>query len=841
MSRYFPRFSLFKFHNSFRLRAKSLTPPPSLFFYGRNEYLLNLVQLIKVANDRAAASRIIINGPGGIGKTSLATALLHHPDVNVLFSEQQYFVSCETAITEALLLEAIASSLGIQAGSNDLLGVVVGFFKKVSSPLLLVLDNFETCWFSEQRREIHQVLKQLVNLGHLTLLLTMRGNHEPPEIRWERLPELPVLSLPDARKLLADIAEKDFPFDTRVDELLQALDCLPLAVALLAQLVRQGESIETLHRRWTFQKTELLTISPGNADRLFSLDASIKLSLDSAPMETDPNAKRLLRVLSYLPNGVPSGSLERLGFLSVKKAYQALYTLRTVSLAYQDSNGTLRSLSPIRHHVDYYDPLKDQDLKTVHEYYLSLAETAEKAVNNEIDLVQATRDMRPEQRNLITVLLHLASEPQVDGRTSEAILQASKFLYLNAAPTTDLLLRLLANENFKPSNHFQAECLYMIGMVYHISARNWLALTYLKDALAIFTTLDTQRRVASCKSTIADLLRSRGKLVEAAMMFEQAKNIYEDFGPNREADDGIAFCLWGLANIAEFRGEIETAQAMLKQALDILLKEEYSLRAFCRMNLTDLDVQRGRYQETIESLREILEDCRKTEDLHDIGNCLYRLSSALVQSGEYGQAKIYAEEGRNIGDVQGLIEVSANCTRVLGHVYVHEKDYAKAEKLYLEALSMLDPQDHRIWTIRTKFAYAVLMQTKGEFQKAEDEFTAALSDSREIGYLRGVGETLLALAGLYKRDATRTNEAVVHAQEALSIFQRLENTSEVERCQTLLASLSFPAPETHLQLSFLLSVSERAYLYHVAVTIPALITWQIIAVRLRGFNSSGTS
>src|ERR1700754_898690 len=183
----------------------STAPPPPLYFYGRDEYILTLIQLIERGHYRAVASHIIIHGPGGIGKTSIATTLLHHSDVKALFHEHIHFASCEAANSESVLIEVLASSLNLSPGLKDALTGIIQSIREASRPILLILDNFETCWFSDRRYEIHQVLKHLATLNNLTLLVTMRGNEEPPDIRWERLPELGVLSIDDARKLFIDI------------------------------------------------------------------------------------------------------------------------------------------------------------------------------------------------------------------------------------------------------------------------------------------------------------------------------------------------------------------------------------------------------------------------------------------------------------------------------------------------------------------------------------------------------------------------------------------------------------------------------------------------------------
>jgi predicted ATPase len=229
------------------------SPAPSSFFYGKAEFVSNLIHQIKLGQERGIGSRSIIHGAGGIGKTSVAIAVLHHPEIKALYAEHIYFTSCEAAVSESLLLKAIASSFNLKHAKNIMNSVLL-FIREASSPVFLILDNFETCWFSDHRYEIHQVLKQLAALRNLTLLLTMRGGVHPSEIKWERVPELNVLALSDAQKLFVDIAGLDLPLDPLGDELLQALDCLPLAVTLLAQLVRQGESIKALHRRWMVQK-----------------------------------------------------------------------------------------------------------------------------------------------------------------------------------------------------------------------------------------------------------------------------------------------------------------------------------------------------------------------------------------------------------------------------------------------------------------------------------------------------------------------------------------------------------------------------------------------------------
>ncbi|KAJ7155780.1 hypothetical protein C8R46DRAFT_1196518 [Mycena filopes] len=90
------------------------------------------------------APRIAILGGGGMGKTSLARAALHHGETCSKF-QARFFVSAEAATTAIELAALIGLHLGLNPGSN-LIRPVVRYFAQQTSPCLLVLDNLETPW-----------------------------------------------------------------------------------------------------------------------------------------------------------------------------------------------------------------------------------------------------------------------------------------------------------------------------------------------------------------------------------------------------------------------------------------------------------------------------------------------------------------------------------------------------------------------------------------------------------------------------------------------------------------------------------------------------------------------
>ncbi|KAJ7446963.1 hypothetical protein FB451DRAFT_1536677 [Mycena latifolia] len=179
----------------------------------------------------------------------------------------------------------------------------------------------------------------------------MRGAERPAKVQWTH-PFLAPL------KPLSDIAARDTFFaiaedvhDSRdVDEVLSLTDNMPLAVDLMAHAVDLEGSCSAVLARWKSEKTSLL--SAGN-DRKSDLDTSITISLASSRMST--GAKDLLSLLSMLPDGLSDVELVQ-SKLSIQDLMTCKTTLLATSLAYTDDKRRLKSLVPIREHMQCFYP-----------------------------------------------------------------------------------------------------------------------------------------------------------------------------------------------------------------------------------------------------------------------------------------------------------------------------------------------------------------------------------------------------------------------------------------------------------------------------------------------------
>ncbi|KAJ7277496.1 P-loop containing nucleoside triphosphate hydrolase protein, partial [Mycena rebaudengoi] len=318
-------------------------PPSPQIFHGREVELQHVVNIL--VQDSA---HIAILGAGGMGKTSLATAALHSPQVKAKYSHQ-YFVPCQSSPTCTELAATIADHIGLEKGSN--LPKRVAHYFAHAPPSLLILDNLETTWEPlSSRSEVEEFLSLLTDAPHSGLMITLRGAERPRKVKWTKpfLTPLKPLSNVAAWQTFIDVADEGHDDDS-IQELLELTGNLPLAVSLIAS-VASSEGCAQALSRWESKSTRMLS---DGYDQRSSLDISIMLSYTSSRMT--PGAQELLSILSLLPDGLTDADLVQ-AKLSIPDILACKTTLIQTALAFVGQDQYLKVLVPIREHILQFHP-----------------------------------------------------------------------------------------------------------------------------------------------------------------------------------------------------------------------------------------------------------------------------------------------------------------------------------------------------------------------------------------------------------------------------------------------------------------------------------------------------
>ncbi|KZV82628.1 hypothetical protein EXIGLDRAFT_702367 [Exidia glandulosa HHB12029] len=209
--------------------AQHLEPPPA-YYFGR---IAETESAVTTLDSDLSAYVAILGGPG-MGKTSLARAILHHPTLTTRFGPKRYVVACDAADSRMTLLSLLSSAFGIPTSSGS--AAKRALKSVLHGPSLLVLDNFESAWESpEQRQETESVLGFLAGIHGLSIMITLRGSERPQGVAWTipHLPPLATLGSSFATQLFVSISDID-EANPDLSNLLACTDHIPLAITALA-------------------------------------------------------------------------------------------------------------------------------------------------------------------------------------------------------------------------------------------------------------------------------------------------------------------------------------------------------------------------------------------------------------------------------------------------------------------------------------------------------------------------------------------------------------------------------------------------------------------------------
>jgi hypothetical protein len=411
-------------------------PVPPEIFFGRDDLVSDYASIIV----RNRQTRIAILGSGGMGKTSTALHVLHHRDVVSRYQDCRHFVGCDAVTSAEALAALILQIMGVPstAGQNI---VTIMHRALLSAPLtLLLLDNFETVWDINSKKDgIVDLLQKVVNATSVSLIITMRGTVPPSGIMWTRFSCLPQLPPPDAKRVvlainpsLSDGGRGD---EECLDKLLAELDYVALAVRLFAQ-VSIGFSPPYMLKWWNEEKTAMLRTHEGRPGRLDSVDISISLSLASSDIKNNPETLQLLSILCQLPDGLHRWE-ERLPIIStgLNNIHHVVYLLRKTALI-SIAGSTLKVLSPIRHFINqHHDPDPDH-IRTLEDYFWDLVHTYA-TVPIGPDFPHAREILEPDMGNICS-LVKSAVQTLPSYELVEIVLEVSRF-QLSTIPSTEFI------------------------------------------------------------------------------------------------------------------------------------------------------------------------------------------------------------------------------------------------------------------------------------------------------------------------------------------------------------------------------------------------------------------
>lgn len=805
-------------------------------FTGRKDQLRELLD----KEDPAAAGGIwVVDGMAGVGKTAFALHAAHRlaerfPD-GQLFLELRGHIPDQAPADPADALSSLLQTIGIDArqipqGTQE--RVRLWRDRLAGKRLILLLDD---------AADTNQVRPLLPGTPGCLVLVTSRA-------RLTALEDVRVISLrtlpPDEAALLfVRLASRPAlsPADPAVEEIVRLSGCLPLAVGILAALLRH-------HDAWT--PAWLAADLAAARSRIGLMHAENRSVADAFALsyrDLGSDEQLLFRRLGMYPGTdidvYAAAALNGTAVATTRRILDALYNQHLIG---EPGAGRYRLHDLLREHAGQLagneQPSEHQAaLGRLLDYYLHAVRAADRHLARHAPPVAETDDARPEIPDMGTrqaatdwmeterLNLHaavIATLPRSPAYAAAIPAAMSAFLRAQGHWDQARILSRTAIEAARRTRdrHAQAVALIDLAKVQRMTSDFTSAIASGHNALRLYRALGDRSGQADALTHTGWVRYLVDDFTGASASLSQARDLYRLIGhPAGEAD-----ALIHLAHVFNVTGDLPGATSSLSRARDLYRDlRDLAGEADVLEGLGLVQSQNGPFAAAVATLAESVKLYQGLGDRWNEAWGLNFLAYTQIRMGALAPAVSNLALALQIFGALGNQYAKATALNYLGMAHRLGGDYPAATTAQEEALKLYRTHHSQVGESNALREIGLLQLVTGDLQAASASHAQALEISQKVNNLVGeaecrnnIGDILLATgpaqafdsyerALLICRDTTaqleegrslegigicelrddRPGEASKHLRQALTIYQRLGSPNS-RHLETLLRLLS---------------------------------------------------
>jgi len=576
-------------------------------FVGRDRELDELVSLL-----RGSTRLLTLTGAGGSGKTRLALHVA--AELGDAFVDGVWFVPLAPLSEAELVSPTIARVLDADSDLGPYLR---------DKRLLLLLDNFE------------QVLDAAPEIGvmleHAPDVRVLVTSRERLHLSAEREYEVPVLAIADGAALFVERARR---FDIQVElsqdvrDLVDALDCLPLAIELAAARIKVLSPAEMRERL----RDNLDLLAGGDRD-LPERQRTLRATIEWSYQLLEADAQRAFTALGVFPGTFAADAADSVAAADVDR----LAALVDKSLLRRAANGRFFMLATIREEArTRLDASTDGPrVRAAHasHYFAFVEEHREQIYAEDADVLDR---VELEHDNLRAAFTWFATSGESERELALAA-NLGRFwaVHGHLAEGRRHLEQALAGGKEQAA---RARALKFLARIATTQGDLVAAEAAAADLIKLSEELSDPVGLAIALETSGSVAMARGDLVAARGAYAAAEPLFLRIGDAH----GVAVVASNLAYIALLEDD-ESALELCERAVDATRAEtRLAPDAISLLTLAFAHVRRGNADAAFSAIREATEIASKLGHKVALSYCVEASGAAAVRSDSETAARLLA-------------------------------------------------------------------------------------------------------------------------------------------------------------------------------------------------------
>lgn len=737
-------------------------PTLPVHFVERAE-MKSLIERLLSAGSRTLA----LQGRSGLGKTTLALALMQQPEIKTRFEDGVLWANLGPA---ADTIEAWQVAWG--RALDDDLAACSDLPTKTARLQELLADKSCLVVIDDLWPEV-DLAPLLVGGAQCRTLITTRHSGAAQHAGATLLTIEPLREA-ESLALLSHWAGGDLPAEAAA--LARRLDHLPLALALLGTQLQAGAAGADL----------LATLPAGEGEQ--NLDRLLDLCFDRLAAADQARLAQLALFAPDKPFTVAAAGavwddsaaaerLERFSRAAFLRATPAGYLLHARLRAYlwERLSPEQQQEAATRHTAHYLQIARDgSDIWPVLGQVESVWRRLHRA--EEAQLFALIEAMQPvwsrwglwqtalawEQTGL-TLARHREDQPRQI--TSLNNLGYTYYLLGKGEEALDCFQQALDLARLLDQPDQMAVLCHNMGQLYQSYHDQDSALSYFQQALTLYRALADEAGIAAVLTEIGQLYYSRDRLNLALHAFRQALALVDD-------EEGRTFLHDKIGQIYYNQGDLDRALAQFQEALALVDDAENFGQILT--NIGQIQSEQGEPEAALDSYRQALARFEAIGHKSKIALVLGNIGQVYAGQGQLDlaleQYQRALEIERTTGDKAGLSRILTN----LGQLHLSRREPQTALQLYQEALEHCE-------AIADKAGQAVLLSNIGQIHQqagavdlAFEHYRQAFAINRLLGNKAGMAGDLNNLGQFHSLQGD-LEPALHYYQQALAYFQALED------------------------------------------------------------------